>query len=182
MPKAITLRNPSNKKSVSLNFPQAKPVSCACNSPQVGLSGWSKVENEMIVMIIFWRSSWRFFFFFWVHFLLEKVCTLGNKELKSQLYSNVCKQSLSLHLAHPLRYDLEPSIWPLWFMSFLDKLLLCRSPVKTSKRPFRLKCFSVHFHITHSSFPKASNWGSSSNLSHVFPTEAPLSMTELQTF
>ena len=63
MPKAITLRNPSNKKSVSLNFPQAKPVSCACNSPQVDLSGWSKVENEMIVMIIFWRSSWRFFFF-----------------------------------------------------------------------------------------------------------------------
>jgi len=134
-------------------------VSSACNSPQVGLSGWSKVENEMIVMIIFWRSNWQFFFFFWVHFLLEKVHTLGNKELKSQLYSNVCKQSLSLHLAHPPRYDSKPPIWPLWFISFLDKLLLCMSPVKTSKRPFRLKCFSVHFHITHSSFPKASNWG-----------------------
>lgn len=92
-----------------------------------------------------------------MHFLLEKLHTFESKELRSQLYSNMCKQSLSLRLADPLRFDVEPPIWPVWFLSFLDKLLLCRSPVKTSKRPLRPKCFSVHFHITHSSFPEASD-------------------------
>ena len=123
------------------------------------LNSYTLILYLHVDFFFFFAILFFFFFFFLVHFLLEKVHTLGNKELKSQLYSNVCKQSLSLHLAHPLRYDSKPPIWPLWFISFLDKLLLCMSPVKTSKRPFRLKCFSVHFHITHSSFPKASNWG-----------------------
>lgn len=68
-----------------------------------------KAENEMIVQVIF-RSSWQLFL---VSFLLRKEHTSGAKELRSQLYSHMCKQSLSPQVTDLLRYDLGPHIWPI---------------------------------------------------------------------
>lgn len=62
MPKAGRPKKPHHNKTVFLNFLKDKHL-CDVPSPnrKVGLYVWVKAESEMIVQIIFRRSSWRSF-------------------------------------------------------------------------------------------------------------------------
>lgn len=98
-------------------------------------------------MIVFWCTFWGG----------GKKHTFRDQELKSQLHFYSVNRGWTFTEQSHWGMTASPTIWPVWFMCFLDRLLLCRSPVKTSKRSLRLKAFLIHFQITHSSFPKASD-------------------------